>query len=62
MIVVSHDRYLLQQVADQVWVIEEQKITVHPQSYSEYQLSRSIGHRDGTAETAWSWRLKEIAC
>ncbi|MGI6469554.1 MAG: ABC-F family ATP-binding cassette domain-containing protein [Syntrophomonadaceae bacterium] len=58
LIVVSHDRYLLQQVADQVWVIEEQKITVHPQSYSEYQLSRSIGHRDGTAENRMELEVK----
>jgi len=58
LIVVSHDRYLLDQVADQVWVIEDQKITVHPQSYSEYQLSKVIRHQESTAEKRMELEIK----
>jgi ATP-binding cassette subfamily F protein 3 len=35
-IVVSHDRYFLDNVANKIWFIEDQKIKVYPGTYAEY--------------------------
>src|ERR1700749_723772 len=35
-IVVSHDRYFLDNVANKIWFIENQKIKVYPGTYAEY--------------------------
>ncbi len=36
-IVVSHDRYFLDNVANKIWFIEDQKIKVYPGTYVEYE-------------------------
>jgi len=36
LIVVSHDRYFLDNVANKIWFIENQKIKVYPGTYAEY--------------------------
>jgi len=35
-IVVSHDRYFLDNIANKIWFIEDQKIKVYPGTYAEY--------------------------
>ncbi|RCH56463.1 ABC transporter ATP-binding protein [Mucilaginibacter hurinus] len=35
-IVVSHDRYFLDNVANKIWFIEDQKIKIYPGTYAEY--------------------------
>jgi ATP-binding cassette subfamily F protein 3 len=37
-IVVSHDRYFLDNVANKIWFIEDQKIKVYPGTYAEYDV------------------------
>lgn len=36
-IVVSHDRYLLDNIANKIWFIEDQKIKEYPGTYQEYE-------------------------
>jgi ATP-binding cassette subfamily F protein 3 len=36
-IVVSHDRYFLDNVANKIWFIEDQKIKIYPGNYAEYE-------------------------
>src|SRR5690606_23723189 len=36
-IVVSHDRYLLDNVANKIWFIEDQQIKEYPGTYAEYE-------------------------
>jgi ATP-binding cassette subfamily F protein 3 len=36
-IVVSHDRYLLDNVANKIWFIEDQEIKEYPGTYAEYE-------------------------
>lgn len=36
-IVVSHDRYFLDQIANKIWFIEDKKIKEYPGSYQEYE-------------------------
>ncbi|CAN5278810.1 ABC-F family ATP-binding cassette domain-containing protein [soil metagenome] len=38
LIVVSHDRYFLDNVANKIWFIEDQKIKVYPGTYAEYDV------------------------
>ncbi|HCF48712.1 MAG TPA: hypothetical protein DER60_00415 [Syntrophomonas sp.] len=59
LIVVSHDRYLLERVADQVWIIENRKIMIHPQSYAEYQLDRSSLRWHAIAERRMELEMKK---
>lgn len=37
LIVVSHDRYFLDEIVDTIWEIKDGKITVYPGNYSSYQ-------------------------
>jgi ATP-binding cassette subfamily F protein 3 len=37
-IVVSHDRYFLDNIANKIWFIEDQKIKVYPGTYAEYDV------------------------
>jgi ATP-binding cassette subfamily F protein 3 len=37
-IVVSHDRYFLDNVANKIWFIEDQKIKIYPGTYAEYDV------------------------
>src|SRR5690606_10837459 len=36
-VVVSHDRYLLDNVANKIWYIEDMKIKEYPGTYQEYE-------------------------
>src|SRR5690606_17772551 len=36
-VVVSHDRYLLDNVANKIWFIEDQQIKEYPRTYTEYE-------------------------
>lgn len=40
-ILVSHDRYLLDNVANKIWFIEDQQIKVYPGTYAEYEVWQS---------------------
>ncbi len=48
-IVVSHDRYLLDNVANKIWFIEDQKIKEYPGTYAEYEewLSKRVVEAKG---------------
>ncbi|MDD4802517.1 MAG: ABC-F family ATP-binding cassette domain-containing protein [Syntrophomonas sp.] len=40
LIMVSHDRYLMERVVDTVWAIENCQVRVYPERYSDYTKSR----------------------
>jgi ATP-binding cassette subfamily F protein 3 len=40
-LVVSHDRYFLDRVAQQIWEIEQGRLTVYPGNYSAYRLQKA---------------------
>jgi ATP-binding cassette subfamily F protein 3 len=40
-IVISHDRYFLQRIANKIWTIEDQQLKSYPGTYEEFELSRS---------------------
>ncbi len=53
-ILVSHDRYLLDHVANKIWYIEDRKIKEYPGTYREYeewQAKRTVTTTDKTSET-----------
>jgi len=52
LIIVSHDRYLLEQVSETTWYLENGKLTVYPGALSEYQKAnpKSESNIDTTAE------------
>jgi ATP-binding cassette subfamily F protein 3 len=39
-IIVSHDRYFLSQIANKIWWIEDHQIKEYPGDYEEYEYSR----------------------
>jgi ATP-binding cassette subfamily F protein 3 len=49
MIIVSHDRYLLDQVANKIWFIEDQQIKEYPGTYREYDEWAANRIKTGTA-------------
>src|SRR6201985_3095275 len=51
-VVVSHDRYFLDHIANKIWFIEDQKIKVYPGTYQEYeqwQAKRKLEPKDAPA-------------
>ena len=40
LMVVSHDRYFLDEVVDTIWEVKEGKVTVYPGNYSSYQQQK----------------------
>jgi ATP-binding cassette subfamily F protein 3 len=50
-IVVSHDRYFLDNVANKIWFIENQKIKQYPGTYAEYDEWNAKRKLDPKAET-----------
>ena len=69
MVIVSHDRYLLDVVADEIADLEDGRITVYPGNYSEFAFEkqarllrqrRLLSGRSRRRSTAWSRR--PIAC
>src|SRR6185503_4882545 len=52
LIVVSHDRYFLDNVANKIWFIEDHKIKEYPgtyQEYDEWNAKRKIQQKNGAA-------------
>ena len=45
-LLVSHDRYLINALATQVWVIEDGELQVYDGNYSDYEEQRSRGARE----------------
>jgi ATP-binding cassette, subfamily F, member 3 len=41
LIVVSHDRYFLNEIVDEVWKIEERKIKKYPGKYDKYEIAEA---------------------
>lgn len=52
-IVVSHDRYLLDNVANKIWFIEDQKIKEYPGTYAEYEdwQSKRVAEQSAVTNT-----------
>lgn len=42
LIVISHDRYFLNKIIDEVWKIEDKKIEIYPGSYEKYEKDEII--------------------
>src|SRR5690554_4608754 len=62
-IVVSHDRYLLDNVANKIWYIEDQKIKQYPGTYQEYedwQASRKEANKNTAKEPKVKKEKKEV--
>ena len=62
-VVVSHDRYLLDNVANKIWFIEDQKIKSYPgtyQEYEEWQAGRKESEKSSNKETKVKKEKKEV--
>ncbi len=62
-IVVSHDRYLLDNVANKIWFIEDQEIKEYPGTYAEYEewSSKRISGAKTVASAPKKEEKKEIS-
>ncbi|MDB5152690.1 MAG: family ATP-binding cassette protein, partial [Mucilaginibacter sp.] len=58
-IVVSHDRYFLDNVANKIWFIEDHKIKVYPGNYAEYDVWQAKRKLQPKAEPAPKPEKKE---
>lgn len=61
-IVVSHDRYLLDEVANKIWYIEDEKIKAYPGTYKEYEewmAKREKENKDVTVPLKKEKKVKE---
>lgn len=61
-IVVSHDRFLLDEVANKIWYIEDEKIKVYPGTYKEYEewlSKREKEKKDNTIPVKKEKKVKE---
>ncbi|HEY0246415.1 MAG TPA: ABC-F family ATP-binding cassette domain-containing protein [Mucilaginibacter sp.] len=58
-IVVSHDRYFLDNVANKIWFIEDQKIKVYPGTYAEYDVWQAKRKLEPKAATSAPQPKKE---
>jgi ATP-binding cassette subfamily F protein 3 len=56
LIVVSHDRYFLSQIANSIWWIEDQEVKVYPGNYEEYEYSLQVQSKKARQE---SQKIKE---
>lgn len=63
LILVSHDRYLLERVAQTVWIIENGQVRIYPGKYSDFSFRRNCGtvstHRCSEAGDIFSPRYIE---
>ncbi|TCK85331.1 ABC-F family ATP-binding cassette domain-containing protein [Albibacterium bauzanense] len=57
-IVVSHDRYLLDNVANKIWYIEDQKIKQYPGTYQEYE-DWQAGRKEAIKNTSKEPKIKK---
>ena len=63
-IVVSHDRYLLDEVANKIWYIEDEKIKEYPGTYKEYEewmAKREKEKKDTSVPVKKEKKVKEAA-
>ena len=64
-IIVSHDRYLLDRVVDKIADLDERRITVYPCTYSDYAESKRIrrmtADREFQKQQAWLAHQREYA-
>lgn len=63
-IVVSHDRYFLEKVANKIWYIEDKKIKEYPGTYLEFEHSQKLNRRKentGTAQTSSKTEKKKTS-
>lgn len=64
-IVVSHDRYFLEKVANKIWYIEDKKIKEYPGTYAEFEHSQKINRKKentgGNQKTTKSEKKKTSA-
>ncbi|MBI4338701.1 MAG: ABC-F family ATP-binding cassette domain-containing protein [Chloroflexi bacterium] len=58
-VVVSHDRYFLDAVADQIWELEEGKLQTFPGNYSKYRVLRA--ERDIQQQQQYERQQEHIA-
>lgn len=58
-VVVSHDRYLLDEVVTHIAELEDGKLTVYPGSYSTYAVQRELGRM--RQQQAYATQQREIA-
>lgn len=61
-ILVSHDRYLLDNVANKIWYIEDQKIKEYPGTYAEYEdwmAKRTLSSKKEASKEEKSVKKKE---
>jgi len=56
LIVVSHDRYFLSQIANSIWWIEDHEVKVYPGNYEEYEYSLQVQSKKARQE---SQKIKE---
>src|SRR5690606_12213285 len=62
-VVVSHDRYLLDNVANKIWYIEDQKIKQYPGTYKaheEWQANRTESEKSTSKEIKVQQEKKEV--
>ncbi len=60
-VVVSHDRYLLDNVANKIWYIEDRKIKEYPGTYQEYEEWQAKRATTSTSKTNDSKSAKTVA-
>ncbi|MHC4445677.1 MAG: ribosomal protection-like ABC-F family protein [Planctomycetota bacterium] len=64
-VIVSHDRYLLDRVVDNIAELDQKKITVYPCAYSDYAESKRISEltnqREFEKQQAWMQHQREYA-
>jgi ATP-binding cassette subfamily F protein 3 len=58
-LLVSHDRYLINALATQVWVIKDGELRAYDGNYSDYEEQRSRGARKQRSKEAREQRSKE---
>lgn len=60
LLVVSHDRYFLDEVVDTIWEVKDGKVTIYPGNYSDYQKQKE--HLLIEQENAYEQFVKEKKC
>ncbi|WP_462323570.1 ribosomal protection-like ABC-F family protein [Desulfoplanes sp.] len=50
LLLVAHDRYLLEHVAHEVWELGQQGLTVYPDGFSSYRMAMQVGTGDDQAD------------
>ena len=51
-LMVAHDRYLLSEVAEEVWLLDKEGFTVYENGFDEYSEARKAARKDGNSDKA----------